>query len=78
MNGTKVRRRRDGDEIMKVHLHFEHDGRHDFYFRCAKHVYNKLTPQLIGLTYQSLLNLRMKTRRFYANGFCTIEIVTID
>ena len=65
-------------ELLKIHLHHPYGGRQDYYFRQASSVYRTLTPQVVGLTYQSLLNLRMPKHRFYANAFCTIEIITID
>ena len=65
-------------EIIKVHLHQQHNGRSDFYFNNLTGVYRLLTSQVLGICRQALINAKFYERRFYANSFCTIEAITLD
>lgn len=65
-------------DIIKVHLHQPYQGKSDSYYSNLTNLYSHLTPQLLGICRQSLINAKLYEKRFYANAFCTIEIVTVD
>ena len=50
----------------------------DFYFASLSNMFRKMHPNKIGICPQSLRNLRFNERRFYANKFCTIELITLE
>lgn len=70
MNKTK--------EIIKVHLHCPFNEKSDYYFSNLANMYSILTPQILGICRQSVINAKLYQKRFYANSFCTMEIVTVD
>ncbi|MBQ6067948.1 MAG: hypothetical protein IJK84_00455 [Bacteroidales bacterium] len=65
-------------DIIKVHLHHPHNGQSDFYFRNLTALYAGLTSQVIGICRQALINTKFMEKRFYANQFCTIEVVILN
>lgn len=65
-------------EIIKVHLHQQYNGKNDYYFSNLSIMYSILTSQLLGICRQSVINAKLYQKRFYANSFCTMEIVTVD
>lgn len=64
-------------EIIKVHFHKSRDGKHDYYFGCLTSMYQYLTSMELGICRQALNNTKFREKRFYANSFCTIELIPV-
>jgi hypothetical protein len=65
-------------DIIKVHLHYPYQGKTDFYYSNLTNLYSYFSSHILGICRQSLINAKLYDKRFYANAFCTIEIVTLD
>lgn len=66
------------DEIIKVHFHRLHKGKHDYYYSSLAKMYKQLTANEVGICRQALANAKIFQTKFYANPFCTIEVITIN
>ena len=66
------------DKIVHLHLHKPHEGKNDWYFASLSKLYEKMHPNTVGVTRQSLRNYRFNEKQFYANKFCTIELITLE
>ena len=69
---------KQGEKIIYLHLHKPIEGRQDFYYPSLSEMYKKVHPNTVGVTHQSLRNCRFNERCFYANKFCTSELITLD
>ena len=69
---------KQGDKIVHLHLYRSEEGLMDFYFASLSNMFRKMHPNKIGICPQSLRNFRFNERRFYANKFCTIELITLE
>jgi len=69
---------RKNDKIVYLHLHKPKEGKMDWYFASLSDLYAKMHPNDIGVTRQSLRNYRFNERGFYANKYCTIELITLE
>jgi hypothetical protein len=63
--------------IVKVHLHQAYKGKFDWYFTTTADIYNVLSENIVGIKYQSLLNVNLHGRQFYANKYCVITTETL-
>lgn len=66
------------EKIVYLHLHQPLEGKMDWYFPSLGRMYEKMHPNTIGVARQSLRNNRFNERGFYANRFCTIELITLE
>ena len=69
---------KSGDKIVHLHLHRPEEGLMDFYFKTIEGMCRKMPPNKIGICPQSLRNNHFYERRFYANKFCAIELITLE
>lgn len=69
---------RKNDKIIYLHLHKPMEGKMDFYFASLADMYDKMHPNDVGVSRQSLWNYKFFERCFYANKFCTIELITLE
>ncbi len=65
-------------EIIKVHLHKEYNGKTDYYVSNLTMLYVVLSSKVLGICRQALINYKFYEKRFYANSFCVMEVVTLD
>ncbi|MBQ9546764.1 MAG: hypothetical protein IJU90_05710 [Bacteroidales bacterium] len=66
------------NKIVYLHLHQPLDGKMDFYYASLADMYEAMHPNTIGVARQSLYNAGFVDRGFYANKFCTIELITLE
>ena len=65
-------------ELVRVRLYKQYAGRCDYYFKTLKGIYRTLPTEVVGICYQALVNYKFNEKRFYANQFCTMDIITVD
>lgn len=66
------------EKIVYLHLHKPLEGKMDWYFPSLGRMYEMMHPNTVGVTRQSLRNYRFNDRGFYANKYCTIELITLE
>lgn len=66
------------DKIVHLHLHKSFNGKTDFYYANISDMFDALSSTIIGVAPQTLRNYRINENEFYANKYCTIEIITLD
>lgn len=67
-----------GDKLVHLHLHRPHNGRAEYYFGSVAAMFDAMNTNIVGVSPQTLRNYRFKDVEFYANKYCTIEIITLD
>lgn len=75
---VKYTRMKQETKIIKVHFHRLHKGIHDYYYTNISAIYKQLSAKDLGICRQALHNARLYEKGFYANPFCTIELITLN
>lgn len=69
---------KETEKIIHLHLHRPINNKTDYYYKSLSDMFDALSSNIIGVAPQTLRNYRFNEQEFYANKFCTIEIITLD
>ncbi len=68
----------ENKNIIKVHLHKPYNGRDDYFFTTLSKIYAILSPEILGISYGGLTNVKILNSGFYANRCCVITVEPLN